>query len=105
MDGFVCVYRRPIPTYSRKPSPTHFELTKETAAQLKDRNLRNFLRAYLDDDCYYDWGDDPAFYAAETFVGDIRMATWGVCRGRLPFRKNLKMGDLIIFFLRTRART
>jgi len=46
--------------------------------------------------CFYDWGDDPAFFAAEEFLGDVNRASWGVCRRKV--REKLSKGDFVIFF-------
>ena len=45
---------------------------------------------------FYDWGDDPAFFAAEEFLGDVRQASWGVCRPDV--RRQLSRGDFVVFF-------
>ena len=47
--------------------------------------MREYLALYKlgmeqDGECYYDWGDDPSFFAAEEFLGDVNRASWGVCR-------------------------
>ena len=44
---------------------------------------------------FYDWGDDPAFFAADEFLGDVRGASWGVCRRDV--RANLNHGDFVAF--------
>ena len=46
--------------------------------------------------CFYDWGDDPAFFAAEEFLGDVNPASCGVCRRDV--REQLRNGDFVIFF-------
>ena len=52
---------------------------------------------YNDQNCYYDWGDDPSFFAASEFFGDVQHATWGVCRPDV--RGYLKKaGDYVVFF-------
>lgn len=45
---------------------------------------------------FYDWGDDPSFFAAERFLGDVRKAGWGVCRRYV--REKLNKGDFVVFF-------
>ena len=45
---------------------------------------------------FYDWGDDPGFFAAEEFLGDVRGASWGVCRPDV--RRELSKGDFVVFF-------
>lgn len=42
-----------------------------------------------------DWGDDPSFFAASTLLGDVRRATWGVCRRDV--RACLSPGDFVVF--------
>lgn len=59
-----------------------------------DPELRKFLDTYEDN--FYDWGDDPSFFAATEFAGDAKFATWGVCRRDV--RKQLDKDDLVIFF-------
>ena len=88
MNGYICVYRRSV------PKDCEFRLTEASADS--DCNLRKFLGEYLLPDRYYDWGDDPAFFAAKEFLGDVRRASWGVCRRDV--RRRLIAGDLIVFF-------
>jgi len=88
MQGFVCVYR--------KYSPKRREWKKTQEAAATDSALRKFMDEYRQDDCYYDWGDDPAFFAAQEFMGDVHCASWGVCRRDV--RSRLNEGDLVIFF-------
>lgn len=86
VNGYICTYRR------IKPAPA--DRKKTEAAAKKDTLLRTFLDKY--DDSYYDWGDDPSFFAAEHLFGDVRKASWGVCRADV--RNSLKEGDLVVFF-------
>jgi len=65
--------------------------TRKTA-----KKLREFLDDYPKLNCFYDWGDDPAFFSAKNLLGDYRFATWGVCRRDV--RNQLTKGDLIIYF-------
>ncbi len=56
MKAYVCVYRHPIP--SRRDR----RLTESVGAS--NPTLRRFLDVYDDQNCFYDWGDDPSFFAA-----------------------------------------
>jgi len=58
--------------------------------------VRDFLGLYAQVGSCLDWGDDPAFFSANYFLGDLGLATWGVCRARL--RSNLRRGDFVVFF-------
>jgi hypothetical protein len=58
------------------------------------------LQAYARPDAFLDWGDDPALYSASEICGDVRLASWGVCRRDL--RANLKAGDVVLFFCAVR---
>src|SRR5690242_17635413 len=86
MQAFICVYRQRIPTDS--------QLRKTQEAAKSDEHLAEFLRIY--DDSVFDWGDDPSFYSAQVRFGDVRKASWGVCRPNV--RKLLKPEDLVVFF-------
>lgn len=72
MRAYVCVYRHPI------PRPIDRRRTEKTAAA--DQFLRRYLDLYDRADHFYDWGDDPSFYSAIETLGEVRRATWGVCR-------------------------
>jgi hypothetical protein len=88
MRAFICVYRHPIPSKrSRK---------KVEEQATKDPLLKKFLGEYDNANCFYDWGDDPSFFAAQEILGNSRFATWGVCRR--PVRGKLSNGDLVIYF-------
>jgi len=89
-NAFVCVYLRHLPTDSE------WEKTSRAASTSTDLSLKVFLAEYKQDDRYYDWGDDPAFFAAQEFMDDVRRASWGVCRPDV--RSCIKPGDLVIFF-------
>jgi hypothetical protein len=89
-SAFVCVYLRHLPTDSE------WEKTSRAASTSTDLSLNVFLAEYKQDDRYYDWGDDPAFFAAQEFMDDVRRASWGVCRPNV--RSCIKPGDLVIFF-------
>lgn len=88
MRAYVCVYRSPVPKTS------HLRKTHKVAEQ--NEALGHFLEKYQQPACFYDWGDDPSFFAARHFLGDVRKAGWGVCRRDV--RLNLGIGDLIVFF-------
>ncbi len=92
MKAYICVYRHII------PNQAEFNKTKDAAFSEVSltESLTKFLQEYDQDTCFFDWGDDPAFFAAEEFIGDIRKASWGVCRRDV--RKNLDCGDMVIFF-------
>src|SRR6266849_6163783 len=74
------------------PSPRARRQTNAAAKQ--DPLLRTFLEGY--DHSYYDWGDDPSFFAAQHRLGDVRRASWGVCRRDV--REALGERDLVVFF-------
>ncbi|MBO0791513.1 MAG: hypothetical protein J2P36_11265 [Ktedonobacteraceae bacterium] len=88
MNGYVCVYRHRIP-------PRRDRRRTESAAA-SNSTLRRFLEVYDDQNCFYDWGDDPSFFAASEQFGDVHGATWGVCRPNV--RKLLRAGDYVVFF-------
>lgn len=85
---FVCVYRH--------IEPDKRKLKEITTAALKTPLLNKFLEIYYDRNNFYDWGDDPSFFAAKNYLGDERFATWGVCRANV--RRQLKKGDIVVFF-------
>ena len=58
------------------PSVREWRLTKPLADS--DPLLSRFLNGYREN--FWDWGDDPSFFAAEHRLGDVRRASWGVCR-------------------------
>jgi hypothetical protein len=74
------------------PSPRARRKTE--AAAKYDPLLRTFLEGY--DHSYYDWGDDPSFFAAQHILGDVRKASWGVCRRDV--RNTLGERDVVVFF-------
>lgn len=86
MVAYVCVYRWHL------PAKKDFEATKDAAD--RDRALKKFLDGY--EASYYDWGDDPSFFAATEMLGDVRRASWGVCRRDV--RSRLDRGDFVVFF-------
>ncbi len=84
-----------IATY-RHCWPKDRELRNTEATTASDASLAEFLDRYFDENNFYDWGDDPAFFCAEEFLGDARRASWGVCRANL--RSRLSPGDYVVFF-------
>jgi hypothetical protein len=84
--AYACVYR------AIKPKDPHRRRTEQRATQ--SPLLERFLAAY--DDGYYDWGDDPSFFAATDLLGSPDHATWGVCRRDI--RASLRADDFIVFF-------
>jgi hypothetical protein len=87
MVGYACVYRHYPP--SRKDR-AHAE-----AAAASNPILQSFMERY--DESYFDWGDDPSFFAAIQILGNVRRASWGVCRSDV--RRALKEGDFVVFFV------
>jgi hypothetical protein len=85
VKAYLCTYCH------KKPTPGELRGTREAAKS--DPLLRKFLKEY--DRSYYDWGDDPSFFAAQHLLGDVRKASWGVCR---PDVRKLEKGDLVVFF-------
>lgn len=87
MQMFVCVYRHSRPKVA--------ELRKTAEAATHDNLLQEFLACYEDENNYYDWGDDPGFFAASKLIGDPCAASWGVCRRDV--RRQLRVGDTVIW--------
>ena len=52
-----------------------------------------FKKAVKRQDWPYDSGDDPSFYAARKFGGQV---SWGICRQDV--RNRLRRGDIVVFF-------
>jgi hypothetical protein len=88
VKAFICVYRHLV------PSREELQQTRLVARQ--DPKLQTFLDLYDNPDCFYDWGDDPGFFAASEIFGSPAHASWGVCRPDV--RRQLGAGDFIIFF-------
>lgn len=88
MRAYVCVYLH--------RSPSKREWSQTALAAERDPMLAEFLRNYLTDDSFYDWGDDPAFFSATHRLGTPAGATWGVCRPNV--RSRVRSGDLLIWF-------
>lgn len=88
MTVFVATYR--------KFSPPARDVAR-TRANVKNSDiLSRFLELYARPDVFLDWGDDPGFWSATTVFGDVRRASWGVCRRTL--RASLSAGDVVVFF-------
>ncbi|HEY4896302.1 MAG TPA: hypothetical protein VII01_09445 [Solirubrobacteraceae bacterium] len=87
MKAYLCVYRH------LRPPDRDLARTEEAASG--NPALRRYLDAYGHGDSFYDWGDDPSFFAASEFLGDARNATWGVCRPDV--RAALSTGDYVVF--------
>ena len=88
MKAFIVVY-----LHSFQP--------KKVITQTLDRNRGNhlvekYIKAFSNFDSYLDWADDPSFFCAQEMLGDIRQASWGVCRRDV--RNQLQSGDLVVFF-------
>jgi hypothetical protein len=88
MNAYLCTYRRIA------LGPSSRRLKRTSVAAKRDPLLRAFLEGY--EDSYYDWGDDPSFFAAERRLGDACKASWGVCRRDV--RNALGERDLVVFF-------
>lgn len=87
MRAYMCVYR-------------HSALSRSDRDRTERETARNpLLRTYLDQHdsprSVLDWGDDPSFFGASTLLGDVRRATWGVCRRDI--RAALAPGDFVVF--------
>ncbi len=87
MKAFICVYRHINPKKEKK---------QVEKAAINDPLLKQFLINYDNNTNFFDWGDDPAFFAAEEILKDAKFATWGVCRRDV--RSQLEKDDLVIFF-------
>lgn len=86
MNAYLCTYRQ------RPPRP--IDLAKTRNAGKDDPLVEKFLSEY--DDGHYDWGDDPAFFAAKHKLRNVRKASWGVCRPDV--RTVSEPGDVVVFF-------
>ena len=82
---FICVYRH--------IEPSKKQWNELISAAQKTPSHQEFSNTYKDN--YYDWGDDPSFFAAKKYLGDEKFATWGVCRANV--RKQLIKGDVVVF--------
>lgn len=88
MKAYACVYRR--------CRATGREIEQTRIAATADPLLARFLEEYSEAACYWDWGDDPSFFSALHRLGDVRAASWGVCRRDV--RAALAVGDFVAFF-------
>jgi hypothetical protein len=88
VKAYICVYRHGVPSRA--------ELERTRFAANADSRVQCFLDRYDDSDCFYDWGDDPGFFAAEQIFGTAEYASWGVCRPDV--RSYLSKGDFVVFF-------
>jgi hypothetical protein len=86
--AYVCVYRHSVPRRRDR------KLTEAQASA--NPRLASFLREYDSPDCFYDWGDDPSFFAASEILGTPNAASWGVCRRDV--RATLASGDFVVWF-------
>ena len=93
MKFYICVYLQKL------PDDKDCERVHQNASD--DPVLKKYLRRYKNRfkknksgiGRFYDWGDDPAFFASEQCGGNV---TWGVCRHDV--RGKLKEGDVVVFF-------
>ncbi len=96
MKAYVCVYRQ------FKVEASAWAINKDLDRNNPKLRVGRFLRRYKwnlegrHKGRFYDWGDDPAFFGAEEFLGDVRQASWGVCRPNV--RRHLSKGDIVVFF-------
>ena len=97
MNLYVCVYRQPIPK-SRDNNRANKSASGDDALKDYLRRYKNrFRRNKRNIGHFYDWGDDPAFFAAEHFLDNVHGATWGVCRPDVR-RRLSDRGDVVVFF-------
>lgn len=61
-----------------------------------DPRLQQFMNGYRQPTSFFDWGDDPGFFAANQILGNPSKASWGVCRRDV--RNQLHHGDFVIWF-------
>ena len=96
MKFFICVYLHPILTNGGSKSPRREVSGNKALKEYLQRYENSYKKNKGGIGRFYDWGDDPAFFAAEYFSKDINKATWGVCRPDV--RKKLCEGDVVVFF-------
>ena len=65
----------------------------ESSVSACGTTIATFRKAVELQDWPYDNGDDPSFYAARKFGGQL---SWGICRQDV--RKGLRAGDIVVFF-------
>lgn len=58
--AIACVYRHSV------PSPRSWRETERS--QERNPLVGRFLNRYWDEDCFYDWGDDPGFLPPRRFL-------------------------------------
>ncbi len=95
MNAYVCVYRQPVVDKLWQRTWDEADGIPKLKKYLR-RYERRFRKNKKGIGRFYDWGDDPSFFATEEFLGDVRKAGWGVCRRDV--RDKLNRGDFIIFF-------
>jgi hypothetical protein len=88
MKAFICVYRH--------PEPRNIDIKRTQQVAEKSPLVQKFLDEYPKPNCFFDWGDDPAFFSANELLGDFRYATWGICRRDV--RRSLSKKDIVIYF-------
>jgi hypothetical protein len=86
--AFIVVYQHAIRTEN--------EILHTRKNNIGNHLVEKYLEEYLKSDSYLDWADDPSFFCAREMLGDIRKASWGVCRRDV--RKQLRSGDIVVFF-------
>lgn len=102
MNAYVCVYRQPATDAIRRGGWKKTNQVAFSGHLRKHERLRKYLGMYEsafygeEQGRFYDWGDDPSFFAAEEFLGNVRRATWAVCRPDV--RSNILKGDFVVFF-------
>ncbi len=101
MNFYVCVYLQGVFEKVNGLNKARKESANNRALKEYLDRYKNMYKRRLDKNNkrigrFYDWGDDPAFFAAEYFSKDINKATWGVCRPNV--RKELQKRDIVVFF-------
>ena len=96
MNAYVCVYRQPIVKRSDWNKTKREALSTPGLEEYLRRYNARFRKGKKKLGYFYDWGDDPSFFAAEEFLCDVNKAGWGVCRPDV--RGKLSRGDFIVFF-------
>ena len=90
MNLYLSVYRQPIPKSGDLKSAWREASSNEALQEYLQRYENRFKKNKR---CFYDWGDDPSFFAEARFGGSV---TWGACRSNV--RKMLNPEDVVIFF-------
>ena len=98
MKCYLCVYRQPI--IADRVLNRSLTANEDRPKLMVGKFLSRYSRIMGDSKGgsgrFYDWGDDPSFFGAEEFIGDVRRASWGVCRPNV--RRELSKGDFVTFF-------